>query len=142
VQALIKFYFAEIWLCSRLFEKVITTLDFKRERVMAGKVMGKESFKTIRWPQEDWAWLDQIARSVGMTRSKFVREAALAAAEATANGHTPYFVEGPKATRQNTRTNLFEKKSPSGEERTTGAAGVASAKGATTKGAISRSPKG
>lgn len=113
---------------------------------MAGKLTSKGSMQPVRWDVDDWAWLNGIAKSVGMTRSAFVREATLAAAKATANGHTPYFVEGPKATRQNTRTNLFEsegvEKSPTGEVRATGAAGVASAKGATTKEAISRGPKG
>ena len=109
---------------------------------MAGKLTGKESMQPIRWAPEDWAWLADVARNVGMSRSAFVRGAAMAAATATVNGMTPYFVEGPSGTRQNTRTNLFEKKSPSGEVRASGAKGVASAKRATTKAPISRNPKG
>ena len=61
----------------------------------------------VQWRTEDWLWLREIAESVGLTRSAFVREAALAAARATANGLTPYFVVRPKAPPQNTAINDF-----------------------------------
>ncbi|MYM83050.1 hypothetical protein GTP44_13925 [Duganella sp. FT50W] len=109
---------------------------------MAGKLTGTASLKVTRWAAEDWAWLAEVAKSVGLSRSDFVRKAAMAAATATANGMAPYFVEGPSGTRQNTRTNLLEQKSTSVEVRASGAKGVASAKRAPTKAPISRNPKG
>lgn len=70
---------------------------------MAGKLTGPESLKGMRWTIEDWEWLAEVAQSVGLSRSDFVRKAALAAATATANGMAPYFVNGGGATTQNTR---------------------------------------
>lgn len=72
---------------------------------MAGKLTGTSSLKVTRWAAEDWEWLAEVSKSVGLSRSDFVREAALAAAMATANGMPPYFVGGPVGTTQNTRIN-------------------------------------
>lgn len=63
--------------------------------------------KAMRWDEADWVWVGQIAKTVGLTRSAFVKRAALAAARATASGLTPYFVSGPKAPPQNTAINDF-----------------------------------
>ena len=65
------------------------------------------SLKPIQWNEDDWVWLAKIAKSVGMSRSAFVRESALLAAKATEAGLTPYFVGGPKAFPQNTAINDF-----------------------------------
>ncbi len=61
----------------------------------------------MRWPEKDWVWVGEVAKSIGMSRSAFVRESALLAAKATAAGLTPYFVEWPKAKPQNTAINDF-----------------------------------
>ena len=71
------------------------------------KQNGPQALKPIRWEESDWLWLAEVAKSVGLSRSAFVKRSALAAATATANGMTPYFVSEPKATPQNTRINLF-----------------------------------
>jgi len=98
--------------------------------------------KTIRVHDDVWKAWGAAAQQMGMTRSAFIKQATAMAAELVASGGRSYFVRCPSGTRQNTRTNLFEsegvEKSPTGEVRATGAAGVASAKGATTKEAIRR----
>lgn len=74
---------------------------------MARKQEDGRLLRTIQWHDEQWLWLAEVAKSVGLTRSEFVRRSAHAAAQATANGMAPYFVMGGKATPQNTRTNFF-----------------------------------
>ena len=59
--------------------------------------------KPMRWPDAEWDFLAVVAKSLGMSRSAFVRNAALTAAKATAAGLTPYSVAVAKATPQNTR---------------------------------------
>ena len=73
---------------------------------MAAKLSGVESLKAMRWPAEEWAWLAEVARSVGISRSEFVRRATIGAAKALEMGLTPYSVQGAKATPQNTRINF------------------------------------
>ena len=63
--------------------------------------------KPMRWDDSDWLFLAKVSKSCGLTRSAFVRHAAIAAAKSAANGVPPYFVEVAKATPQNTRINLF-----------------------------------
>ena len=63
------------------------------------------TLKAVRWGDSEWEWLAKIAKSVGMTRSEFVRQSAMTAATATSAGLTPYFVGGPKVTPQNTGAN-------------------------------------
>lgn len=63
--------------------------------------------KPMRWDDADWAWLADVAKSIGLTRSAFIRNAAITAAQATVMGFHPYSVQGPQATSQNTRINLF-----------------------------------
>lgn len=77
--------------------------------------MEKKNIKALlpqpmRWRESDWTWLAEVAKSVGLSRSEFVRQSAMAAANATASGMTPYFVSGPKATPQNTAINDFSTK--------------------------------
>lgn len=67
----------------------------------------KKMLYAIQWQDSDWKWLAEIAQSVGLSRSDFVRKAALAAATAAANGMTPYFVKSPSGTTQNTRIGIF-----------------------------------
>ena len=58
--------------------------------------------RPMRWHESDWAWLAEVAKSVGVSRSEFVRRAALLAAKATEAGLTSYSVSG---TPQNTHPN-------------------------------------
>ncbi len=74
---------------------------------MEKKARVQDDLRSVRWPAGDWEWVGEAAKAVGLTRSDFVRRAALAAAEATANGMAPYFVSGAIASPQNTRTNFF-----------------------------------
>jgi hypothetical protein len=74
----------------------------KAERASKEKIL-----ESIQWRTADWLWLAEVAKSVGMSRSAFVRESALLAAKATAAGLTPYFVSGAKAPPQNTAINDF-----------------------------------
>jgi hypothetical protein len=66
----------------------------------------KKMLCAIQWQSSDWEWLAEIAHAAGLSRSAFVRKAAMAAATATANGVAPYFVGAPKATTQNTRIGI------------------------------------
>lgn len=69
--------------------------------------------RPMRWHESDWAWLAEVAKSVGVSRSEFVRRAALLAAKATEAGLTSYSVSG---TPQNTRPNqLFPAIAKQGE---------------------------
>lgn len=61
----------------------------------------------VRWAIEEWAFLLEVAHSIGTTRSEFVRTAALNAARATQSLLPSYSVDVAKATPQNTRINLF-----------------------------------
>lgn len=72
---------------------------------MAAKLSGVESLKAMRWPQDEWAWLAEVAKSVGVSRSEFVRRSAIGAAKALELGLSPYSVIGAGATTQNTRPN-------------------------------------
>lgn len=74
---------------------------------MTTKVQKSRPLRTMHWEDDDWMWLAEISKSLGLTRSDFVRRSALAAAEATANGMAPYFVMGPQATPQNIAPNAF-----------------------------------
>lgn len=71
------------------------------------KVRKQDNLRPIRWQHHDWFRLGDVAKSVGLTRSDFIRRAALAAADAHQNGMTPYSVRGPKATPQNMGANFF-----------------------------------
>lgn len=79
-----------------------------------GKAITDKALQSIQWRHEDWFRLGDVAKSVGLTRSDFIRRAALAAADAHQNGMTPYFVSEPKASPQNTRINLFR---PAGDQK-------------------------
>lgn len=59
--------------------------------------------KMLRWKPSDWEILGKVAKSIGMTRSQLVREAALQRARAVAPS---YFVGVAEATPQNTRPNI------------------------------------
>ena len=124
------------------FEMLYTTRKNKRLYILKTKNKKLNLSQPMRWDAKDWAWLDEVAKTLGISRSEFFRNAALEAAKATTSSQPPYFVGCQSGTRQNTRTNLLEQKSPSGEVCSTGAEGVALAKGATTKAPISQDPEG
>lgn len=58
--------------------------------------------RTVRWTSSEWDFLGNVAKSIGLTRSELVREAALQRARAVAPS---YFVGCGEATPQNTRPN-------------------------------------
>lgn len=62
--------------------------------------------RPIRWHDADWIFVGEVAKSVGLSRSAFVKRSALLAAEATRAGLTPYSVSG---TPQNTRPNQISR---------------------------------
>ena len=64
--------------------------------------------KPIRWDDAEWAWLAEIAKSVGLTRSGFIKFAAQSMARATQAGLPAYSVGVAIATPQNTRPNQFD----------------------------------
>ena len=64
--------------------------------------------KPMRWPEDQWNFVGVVAKSLGMSRSAFVRNAALTAAKATAAELPPYSVAVAKSTPQNTRPNHFD----------------------------------
>lgn len=74
---------------------------------MARKPEDTRLLRSIQWHDADWLWLAEVSKSLGLSRSDFVRRAALAAAKSSANGITPYFLSEAKASPQNTRTSFF-----------------------------------
>lgn len=83
---------------------------------MEAKKKKQDTPKPMRWPNADWDFLAVVSKSLGMSRSAFVRNAALTAAKATAAGLTPYSVAVAKSTPQNTRPNqLFPAIAKQGE---------------------------
>lgn len=60
----------------------------------------------IRWENKDWDWLADVAKRAGMSRSEFVRNAALSAAATVERGGVPYYVP-EDFTAHNTRINNF-----------------------------------
>ena len=61
----------------------------------------------MRWHEADWLWLAEVAKSIGLSRSDFVRRSALAAASAVTSGMTSYSVAVTNVTPQNTHPNQF-----------------------------------
>jgi len=66
-----------------------------------------QNLQPIRWKEEDWFTLADIAKSLGITRSDFIRGATMTAAKNVALGVIPYFVSEVKTSPQNTHINLF-----------------------------------
>ena len=66
-----------------------------------------QNSQPIRWKEADWFALADVAKSLGITRSEFIRGAAMKAAEDVALGVVPYFVSEAKASPQNTHINFF-----------------------------------
>ena len=65
--------------------------------------------KPIRWDDAEWAWLAEVAKSVGLTRSGFIKFAAHSMARATQAGLPAYSVGVAIATPQNTRPNQISR---------------------------------
>ena len=76
---------------------------------MEAKQKKQATPKPMRWPDADWDFLALVAKSLGVSRSAFVRNAALTAAKATAAELPPYSVAVAKSTPQNTRTNQISR---------------------------------
>lgn len=62
----------------------------------------------MRWKSEEWALLAEVAKSVGLSRSAFVRRAAIEAAKASMACVPAYSVGMPIGISQNTRPNHFD----------------------------------
>ena len=76
-------------------------MELKNDKVAATRV--------IRWHNTEWAYVGEVAKSIGLTRSAFVKRAALLAAQAAEAGLLSYSVGGAIATPQNTRPNHFDR---------------------------------
>ena len=63
------------------------------------------AMRHMRWPQDQWDFLGEVAKAAGLTRSQLVRQAALSHAAVLA-ARLPYSVSG---TPQNTRPNQISK---------------------------------
>lgn len=74
---------------------------------MAGTGRIYETNQPIRWQKTDWDGLAGVAQSLGISRSEFVRAAALHAAKAVQAGVTPYFVGEANASLQNMGASFF-----------------------------------
>lgn len=71
---------------------------------MEKKKQNSEDLRAIRWPLDQWEFLRDVAKAAGVSRSEFVRQAAMALAAKTA-ARLPYSVSG---TPQNTAANQFD----------------------------------
>jgi hypothetical protein len=74
---------------------------------MSEKAGKEKGMWGIQWNNRDWAYVGEVAKQIGLSRSEFVRRSTLSAAKAMTLGVPPYSVDGAKATPQNTRINLF-----------------------------------
>ena len=86
-------------------EKVITDDTAKKGEVMEAKKSNAAPLRAIRWNESDWTFVGEIAKSIGLSRSAFVKRAALASAAAVSAFGSKYSVDGATATPQNTRPN-------------------------------------
>ena len=62
-----------------------------------------QQLKALRVCDDDWQKWGEVAVSLGLTRSGFIKQATARAAELILSGGTSYFVNGGGATTQNTR---------------------------------------
>lgn len=67
------------------------------------KQQAKHNIRPVRWDEAEWRWLATVAKSVGLSRSEFVRRSAMEAAKAAVALVPGYSVGGASATPQNTR---------------------------------------
>jgi hypothetical protein len=75
---------------------------------MAAKKQSCANLKAIRWDLEDWQLLATIAKRVGLTRSAFVKQAAMREAGMVLAGAAPHYREGtPGAIPDNGGANTF-----------------------------------
>lgn len=72
---------------------------------MAEEKPKAQALKAVRWREDEWNWIGEVANAVGLTRSAFVKSAVTLAARAAEAGLPAYSVAWPKATPQNTRPN-------------------------------------
>lgn len=74
---------------------------------MTAKKQSHENIKAIRWDVQDWDMLATIAKRVGLTRSAFIKRAALGEAGLVLAGAAPHYVSGPTASTHNGGANTF-----------------------------------
>lgn len=72
---------------------------------MEPKQQAKHNIRPVRWDEAEWQWLATVAKSIGLSRSEFVRRSAREAAKAAVALIPSYSVGGASATPQNTRPN-------------------------------------
>lgn len=76
---------------------------------MEEKQQAKHNIRPVRWQENEWLWLADVAKSVGLSRSEFVRRSTMEAAKAAMVFSPAYSVCGAPATQQNTPTNHFDR---------------------------------
>lgn len=76
---------------------------------MEEKQQAKNNIRPVRWQENEWLWLADVAKSVGLSRSEFVRRSTMEAAKAAMVFSPAYSVCGAPATQQNTPTNHFDR---------------------------------
>lgn len=74
---------------------------------MTTKKQAPATLKAIRWDDQDWLMLATIAKRMGLTRSAFVKRAALGEAGKVLAGAAPHYVSGPQASTHNGGANTF-----------------------------------
>ena len=74
---------------------------------MSEKKPQHENMKAMRWNVEDWEMLAKIAARVGLSRSAFVKRAALGEAGLVLAGAAPHYVSGPQASTHNGGAKTF-----------------------------------
>jgi hypothetical protein len=66
-----------------------------------------QQMKAIRWDEDDWEMLATLAERVGLSRSAFIKQAALGEAAQVLAGAAPQYVSGPKASTHTGGANTF-----------------------------------
>ena len=87
------------------------------------KKRDQRDVKAIRFPKEEWAIVEALASKLGVSRSEFVKRAAMQEAARVLAGAAPQYVSGPKASTHTGGANTFsdakqtEKRAPAGARR-------------------------
>lgn len=71
------------------------------------KKRDQRDVKAIRFPKEEWAIVEALALKLGVSRSEFVKRAAMQEAARVLAGAAPHYVSGPKASTHNGGANTF-----------------------------------
>lgn len=74
---------------------------------MPAKKQSAANLKAIRWDQDDWTMLATIAKRVGVSRSAFVKRAAMREAGLVLAGAAPHYAGGPTVAPHNGGAKTF-----------------------------------